>query len=449
MSSRNTRVNTECLEGEVKPSGLDRTVYVENYGCAANKADFEIMLAHILDSGYKISKRLDEADIILVNTCGVKRPTEDRIIWRLRLFSKLNKPLIVSGCLPKINLASILKAAPNVSAILDPYSVDKISVALKSAENGERGRIFFSDKPTVKLNQPKIRLNRVIEIIPISEGCLGACSFCCVRFARGRLFSYPASLITDKLRKAVLEGVKEVWLTSQDNGAYGLDIKSNLVELLKECCRVDGKFFIRVGMMNPNHVLKMLPNIISAYRNERIFKFLHLPVQSGDDKVLKMMNRQYTVKDFKTIIESFRNEIPEITIATDVICGFPEESRKAFERTLKLIEDVKPDVVNISKFFLRPGTPAERMKQIDTKEVGLRSRMMTKLANRISFERNERWLGWEGEILIDEKGFGDSWIGRNYTYKPIVIKSRENLFGKFVNVRVIKAHTNYLEAKII
>ena len=442
-------MNTECLEGEVKPSGLDRTVYVENYGCAANKADFEIMLAHILDSGYKISKRLDEADIILVNTCGVKRPTEDRIIWRLRLFSKLNKPLIVSGCLPKINLASILKAAPNVSAILDPYSVDKISVALKSAENGERRRIFFSDKPTVKLNQPKIRLNRVIEIIPISEGCLGACSFCCVRFARGRLFSYPASLITDKLRKAVLEGVKEVWLTSQDNGAYGLDIKSNLVELLKECCRVDGKFFIRVGMMNPNYVLKMLPNIISAYRNERIFKFLHLPVQSGDDKVLKMMNRQYTVKDFKTIIESFRNEIPEITIATDVICGFPEESRKAFERTLKLIEDVKPDVVNISKFFLRPGTPAERMKQIDTKEVGLRSRMMTKLANRISFERNERWLGWEGEILIDEKGFGDSWIGRNYTYKPIVIKSRENLFGKFVNVRVIKAHTNYLEAKII
>ena len=104
LSSRNIRANTECLEGEVKPSGLDRTVYVENYGCAANKADFEIMLAHILNSGYKISKRLNEADIILVNTCGVKRPTEDRIIWRLRLFSKLNKPLIVSGCLPKINL---------------------------------------------------------------------------------------------------------------------------------------------------------------------------------------------------------------------------------------------------------------------------------------------------------------------------------------------------------
>ncbi|MEM1581706.1 MAG: tRNA (N(6)-L-threonylcarbamoyladenosine(37)-C(2))-methylthiotransferase [Candidatus Bathyarchaeia archaeon] len=441
--------NFECLNVKNEACSLGRTVYVESYGCAANKADLEIMLAHILNSGYKVSTRLEDADFILVNTCGVKKPTEDRVIERLRLLSSINKPLIVSGCLPKINLAAIVRVAPNVSAILDPYSVDKIVLALKSAENGDKRKIFFSSRPAVKLEQPKIRLNRAIEIIPISEGCLGACSFCCVRFARGTLFSYPKNLIVNRLKEAVSEGAKEIWLTSQDNGAYGLDINSNLAELLMECCKIEGKFFIRVGMMNPNHVLKMLPRLIDAYKDRRIFKFLHLPVQSGDDDVLRLMNRRYTVNDFKIIIDSFRREIPGITIATDVICGFPGESREAFERTLKLIDDIKPDVINISKFFPRPNTPAAKMSQVEAKEIVFRSRLMADLAKRISLERNEDWLGWEGEIIIDEKGACDSWIGRNYAYKPIVVKSRENILGEFLNVRIIGAQINHLEAKVV
>jgi MiaB-like tRNA modifying enzyme len=444
--------NKEKLENSTIQDKADsscRSVYAENYGCAANKADFEIMLAYILKAGYKISSKPEKADIILVNTCGVKKPTEDRILERLRLFSSLNKPLIVSGCLPKINLNSIMKAAPNVSALLDPYSVDKIVSALRAAELGERGVKFFSDKPMVKLGQPKIRLNKVIEIIPISEGCLGACSFCCVRFARGTLFSYPKELIINALKEALAEGAREIWLTSQDNGAYGVDIKTNLAELLKCCCTINGKFFIRVGMMNPNHAIKILSALIDAYKDKHVFKFLHLPVQSGDNEVLRAMNRRYTVEEYKFIIDSFRREIPEITVATDVICGFPSESVKAFEETIKLIEDVKPDIINISKFSPRPNTPAARMKQLDTREIAYRSRLITEIANEISLERNMKWLGWEGEIIVDEKGPHDSWVGRNYAYKPIVVKSEENLLGAFINVKVVEAHVNYLEAKII
>ncbi|MEM1586526.1 MAG: tRNA (N(6)-L-threonylcarbamoyladenosine(37)-C(2))-methylthiotransferase [Candidatus Bathyarchaeia archaeon] len=432
-----------------KVKGLGKTIYIESYGCAANKADLEIMLAHIINAGYEIVDSTERADIILINTCGVKKPTEDRVIGRIRSFNGLNKPLIVAGCLPKIDLKAIMSAAPNVSAILDPYSVDKILVALKAAECGEKNRIFFSEKPVIKPEQPKARLNEVIEIIPVSEGCLGACAYCCVRFARGRIFSYPKDLIINRLKLALSDGAKEIWLTSQDNGAYGVDIGTNLVELLKECCSIDGRFFIRVGMMNPNHAIKMLPELIDIYKSERIFKFLHLPVQSGDDEVLRMMNRKYTVEEFKRIVNSFREEISDITIVTDIICGFPGESEEAFKRTLQLIKDVKPDIVNISKFFPRPNTPAARMKQIDSREVASRSRIATELASRISLEMNMRWVGWEGEILIDEKGVGDSWIGRNYAYKPIVVRSQRNLLGEFINVKVIKAHTNYLEAKII
>jgi len=256
-------------------------------------------------------------------------------------------------------------------------------------------------------------------------------------------------MIIERVSKAVSEGVKEVWMTSQDSGAYGQDIGTNLAELLRECCRVEGKFRIRVGMMNPNHVLSMLPELIHAYQNEKIFKFLHLPVQSGDNKTLKRMNRYYTVTDFKESVYSFREEIPELTLATDVICGFPGESPEDFERTLHLIEEVQPDIVNISKFFSRPKTLAERMVQLDVRNVKERSRRLTKLVIVVSGKRNGSWLDWEGEILVDEKGKGNSWIGRNFAYKPIVIQTKEPVLGRFFRVKVIKTFRTYLEGEVV
>jgi MiaB-like tRNA modifying enzyme len=406
------------------------------------------MLAHLMSAGYRLTYGAASADVILINTCAVKKPTEDRIVEKIRVLSQLNKPLIVAGCLPKINFKAVLKAAPDLSAVLDPRSVDKILLAVKSAERGEKSKIFFSQKPVHKLRQPKIRLNPSVEIISISEGCVGACAFCCVRFARGALFSYPKEDIVKRVSHAVSEGVKEFWFTSQDNGAYGLDIKTNLAELLEDCCRVEGKFLIRVGMMNPDHVPWKLPELIDAYKNEKIFKFLHLPVQSGDNETLTRMNRRYTVEEFKKIVHKFREKIPETTLSTDIICGFPGESRQAFEETLKLVEEVQPDIVNISKFFSRPHTPAGLMEPIDANEVKDRSRRLTKIARKTSLDRNRTWLNWEGQVFIDEKGRDSSWIGRNFAYKPIAIRSNEYLSGRFIQAKVVEAHPTYLEAEV-
>ena len=424
-----------------------KLVYVESYGCAANKFDFEIMLAYMEQAGYSVTNDSESADVFLVNTCGVKKPTEDRVIAKLRVLEGYNTPLIITGCLPKINLYAVLKAAPSFSVILDPHSLDKIPLAIRSIERREKNRIFFSENPLLKLRLPKSRLNSAIEIISISEGCAGACTYCCVRFARGSLLSYPKEIIVERIGKAVNEGVKEIWMTSQDNGAYGTEVGTNLAELLQECCRVKGKFLIRVGMMNPHHAFYLLPELIEAYKDEKIFKFLHLPVQSGDNEVLKRMKRQYTVEQFKDIVNSFREEFPDITLSTDIICGFPGEGSDDFERTLNLVEEVKPDIVNISKFFVRPKTPAKNMEQLDSREVKDRSRRLTRLVNTVSFNRNQRWRNWTGEVLVDEKGKGDSWIGRNYTYKPIVIKTSENIFGRFVRVKVINAFQTYLEGE--
>jgi MiaB-like tRNA modifying enzyme len=440
-----------CKSSEItalKKSAL-RNVYVENYGCPANKFDLNIMIAYLLEAGYQVVKNLKLADVILINTCGVKQPTEDRIINKIRLLNLHDKPLIITGCLPKINMPALRKAAPNFSAVLDPRSIDKILPALISTQNNEKNKMFFSNTPLIKLNLPNINPNPIIEIVSIAEGCDGECSFCCVRFARGRLFSYPINEILKKVNRAVMNGVKEVWLTSQDNGAYGLDIDSNIANLIEECSSIQGNFKIRVGMMNPNHVYPILSELINAFKNEKVFKFLHIPLQSGDDEVLKQMNRKYTIEEFQYIVQRFREEIPEIVISTDVICGFPGETKKAFENTIQIINKIQPDIVNISKFFSRPNTKAERLRKINSNEVKNRSKRLANLVRKNSLKIKKKLVGWKGEILVDEKGKGFSWIGRDITYKPIVIKSRKNMLGSILRVEIIKAFPTYLEAKII
>lgn len=432
-----------------RTKGGENCVYVENYGCAANKYDLEIMLAYLRDAGYKTTQIPESADVLLVNTCGVKRPTEDRVLWRLRILSRLDKPLIVAGCLPKIDLPAIERVAPGYSAVMDPHSVDRILHAVREAERGGKNRVFFSEVPRVKPELPKVRVNELVEIVQIAEGCTGSCAFCCTRFARGKLFSYPKEVIVERVRRAVEEGAREVWITAQDTGAYGKDIGTDLVELLEDICGIRGRFFVRVGMMNPFHVPGMLHRLVKVYKDEKFFRFLHLPVQSGDDGVLKLMNRFYSVEDFKKIVCSFRKEIPEITLATDVICGFPEESEAAFGRSLRLVKEIKPDVLNVSKFFPRPRTPAEDMKQVPCWRVKERSRRMAALFRGVCLERNRAWVGWEGEVIVDERGKGGSWVGRNFAYKPVVVKSEENLFGKFLWVQVKEAFPTYLLAEMV
>ena len=205
-------------------------------------------------------------------------------------------------------------------------------------------------------------------------------------------------------------------------------------------------------MMTPNLALDMLDDLVEAFQDKHLFKFVHLPVQSGSDRVLKRMNRQYTANQFRSIVKAFRESIPEMTIATDVICGFPGETIDDFEESLNLIEQIKPDVVNISKFFARPRTTAEKMNlKVPNAEVSDRSRKMTSLAKRISLEKNRAWLNWKGHLLVDEHGkLPDTFIGRNFAYKPIVVRSENKfLLGTFVDVRVTKAFQTYLEAEIV
>jgi MiaB/RimO family radical SAM methylthiotransferase len=250
----------------------------------------------------------------------------------------------------------------------------------------------------------------------------------------------------------VVDGAREVWTTSQDTACYGRDLHSNLAQLLQALVDLPGDFKVRVGMMTPNMVTDMQDRLINAFESDKVFKFLHLPVQSGDDETLTRMRRFYTAAEFKGIVNSFRARFPDLTLATDVIVGFPGETEEAFEKTLKLLEEVKPDVTNVSKFFARPGTAAAQMQKslVAQEDIKRRSTAAAKQAKRISLDRNLRWVGWIGEVLVDEKGkVEDSWVGRNFAYKPVTVKSPENLLGKTVRIKVVEASITYLKGTTV
>lgn len=426
-------------------AGKSRRVYIKSFGCPTNLADGEVIAGCLSEAGYEIVEMPQSAGILIYNTCAVKAPTENRMIDILKKVLR-GKRLIVAGCLPLINFER-LKAQVRFDGVVGPAPGSKIVDIVRRVGNGEKVVMLDrGSKPSLSL--PKIPVNNVTGIIPINYGCLGACSYCCVLLARGRLRSYQVNEIVERAERDLASGAKEIWLTSQDTACYGKEIATNLADLVRRICEFEGKFFIRVGMMTPNQALEILDDLIEAYKNEKVFKFLHLPVQSGDNEVLKLMNRFYTVEDFKRIVYSFRKEIPKITMATDVICGFPGESQAAFERTMGLIKEIQPDVVNISKFFPRPHTPAEKMKSLSPHEVKERSKQMAELSRRISLRKNRAWIKWEGTILVDEVGREKSWIGRNFAYKPVVIKAEGLLLGKFLNVRVVKVFPTHLEADV-
>ena len=420
-------------------------VFLRTYGCAFNKFDSELIEFALKRNGFQIVHRPEDANIIIVNTCGVKKQTEDKVISYLKKMEKLKRKLIVTGCLPIINLKRLRKEI-KTCIVTGPSIGDKIIDLIENR---------VSEEELLKNNfipplQNRCYGRRIIHVIPISHGCLGNCSYCAVKFARGALRSHSEEEILNDLKKAVKMGAKEIWLTAQDIGVYGLDIGTNLIKLLEKIDMIDEEFLVRIGMGAPSSIIKMLNDLICLFKgSEKFFYFLHIPVQSGSDRMLRIMRRPYSVDDFKEIVNRLRREVDEkFCIATDVIVGHPGEEYEDFSLTMELIREVKPDIVHISKFFPRPRTRSSEMKQIPTQVVKKRSVQLTALCNSIAYNRNKMWVGWAGSALVDEIGKKRTLIARNYAYKPIVIDNSLNL-GQTVNLKIERAHFYWLHAKLI
>jgi MiaB/RimO family radical SAM methylthiotransferase len=257
--------------------------------------------------------------------------------------------------------------------------------------------------------------------------------------------------IARQVRDDVASGCKEVWLTSTDSGCYGRDIGSSLAEMLEACCGVDGDFKVRLGMLNPQYMPDMTDEIAGVYaRNEKLFRFLHMPVQSGSERVLRKMKRGHTAGVFAGAVRALRERMPDFTISTDIIVGFPGETEDDFEQTLDLLRRTEPDVVNISRYSARPGTEAAKLKKVSSQVAKSRSERATKAAREIAKKRNSLWQGWQGEIIVDELG-GRVAQGRNHAYKSVVLSGKPDSYrlGEKIRAQVYDFSSFSLKARAI
>jgi threonylcarbamoyladenosine tRNA methylthiotransferase CDKAL1 len=424
-------------------------IFVKTYGCSANSADSQAIMGCLVKSGYSLARSEGDAEIVIYNTCAVKGQTENRIVNDLKHIAA-DKKVIVAGCLPLISFDR-LRREVRFDGIIGPAAAEMIPDIVKRVSAGEKVTELGKVEVAPKLELPRVRSNPVVSIVPVSSGCLGSCAYCCVVFARGCLRSCSVNEVVGLVKRDLAEGAKEFWVTAQDMGCYGRDLGTSLAKLLRALGQIEGDYEVRVGMMTPNSVKDDLDDLLGAFKSEKIFKFIHFPVQSGSNRVLGLMRRFYSVEDFENLVLRFREAFPKITLATDVICGFPGETAEEFEDTVRLLDRVKPDVVNVSKFFVRPGTAAAKMSNdfVDFREIKRRATTVAQQTKKISAENNEKWLGWVGEVLIDEKGkVPGAWVGRNFAYKPIAIKSKEELLGQKVIVKITSTLPTYLAGDI-
>jgi threonylcarbamoyladenosine tRNA methylthiotransferase CDKAL1 len=451
MSLKPSLIETIPLLTTPKPK-----VWIEAYGCSASMADSEMIGGILKEAGYEIATKRSESSVNLIVTCSVKDTTEHKMMSRIRAMGRSGKPLVVAGCLPKADKAKIESVSSSAS-LIGPNSINKAPDAVRSALSGDR-LVALKDSQLDKINIPRVRLNSVISIVEIANGCMSECTFCQTKIAKGWLRSYRIGDIVRQIKSDIQSGCKEVWLSSTDNGCYGRDIDSNLVDLLQACCSIEGDFKIRVGMMNPMYVPAILDRMVRLFcENDKLFKFLHIPVQSGSDRVLRKMKRGHTSKTFIDIVQAFRDKIPEMTISTDIIVGFPSETEDDFKQTTNLLERSQPDIVNISRYSARPKTEASRWKEmrVSSQASKERSEFLHNLTRRIAKKRNSVWREWQGEIIIDE--IGKVMQGRNYAYKPVVITrstantaaDRQILFGDIVSVKIFDFSNFSLKANVI
>ena len=417
-------------------------IFVEAYGCSASFADSEMISGLIVNGGHTLATDSSESDLNLIVTCSVKDTTANKMMHRIK--SLKTKPLIVAGCLPKAEQNNVEKFTENAS-LLGPNSLGKTIDVINSTLRGKK-QIALEDSDLSKVGLPKVRLNSAVGIVEIASGCMSECTFCQTKLAKGDLSSYRLGDIVRQVQTEIKEGCKEVWLTSTDNGCYGFDIGTDLPTLVNAVSEIPKDFMIRVGMMNPMYMSRIKQELVESYDNEKVFKFLHIPVQSGSNKVLNDMKRGHTSETFREIVKKTKDRFENFTISTDIIVGFPSETEEDFQKTLALLDETKPDVVNLSKYSARPGTDAAELKQIDAAEIKRRSKIIFEQINKISMESNKKWIGWKGKVLFDENT-EEGIKGRNYAYKPISVQEKVNIGDSHI-VEITDATRKRLIGKI-
>jgi MiaB-like tRNA modifying enzyme len=397
-------------------------VYIETYGCTANQGDSQGMRNAIIASGGTMVERPEEADVIIVNTCAVTEPTSRSMLKAIGKYR--GKRVIAAGCM----------------AAAQPYLLDGLDNIESSAAPGpEAVARMLGLRPAA--GAPL--LNGGTAIIPIARGCAGRCSYCIVRLVRGPLRSVPPSTVVASVKKALDLGAKEIFLTAQDTGAYGTDTGPRLPGLMRDLLKLEGDYRIRLGMMNPFSIASIINGMIDVFNHPRVYKFAHIPVQSGSDRILTLMGRPYTEGQYSDMVKKLREGVPGLTLSTDYIVGFPTESDDDFRLTTDDLRRNEPLKVNITRFSPRPGTPAAAMEGLPFRIKKERSRALTRLHHEVTSAYMRASVGRRLSVLVTGEGKPGTAVARDDSYHMVVIP-RAVRPGARLDVKICGASTTYM-----
>ncbi len=417
--------------------------YIKTYGCSLNQADSDVARSILSDSGIDVSGSPGDSDVIIINSCTVKSATAQKILYELDNLRKAGRNVVVTGCMAGANRDLIEKHFP-AAGIVTTQNIDMLPHAVSESALGRRVVLDgYKRLDRASLSKPA---ECTIAKVPINDGCLSSCTFCETKFARGPLNSFSEDSILNAVRYSAAHGAAEIDLSSQDCGAYGRDRKSDIAGLMKRIDGIEGDFKVRVGMMNPEHMRRYLEEMLSIMEgSDRFYRFIHMPVESGSDHVLEGMRRKYTVEDAEELIGTIRDRLRDVTIETDIIVGFPTETRSDFDDTMEFIERARPDVTNISRFGARPHTAAAGMEQLGRETINSRSNELSREVRRVQRDLNERHIGSKYDTLITETT-GTSYNGRNMAYKQIVVRGSNQFIkeGTHYNVVIDEVSANVL-----
>ncbi|XP_030637833.1 threonylcarbamoyladenosine tRNA methylthiotransferase [Chanos chanos] len=446
---RKQQQTTEELQADSVIPGTQK-IWVRTWGCSHNNSDGEYMAGQLAASGYSMTENAAEADLWLLNSCTVKNPAEDHFRNSIKKAQEQNKKVVVAGCVPQAQpRMDYLKGL----SIIGVQQIDRVVEVVDEAIKGHSVRLLGQKKDNGKrlggarLDLPKIRKNPLIEIISINTGCLNACTYCKTKHARGDLASYAIEELVERARQSFQEGVCEIWLTSEDTGAYGKDIGTDLPSLLWELVKeIPEGAMLRLGMTNPPYILEHLEEMAKILNHPRVYAFLHVPVQSASDSVLMDMKREYCVNDFKHVVDFLKDRVPGITIATDIICGFPGETDEDFQETMELVRQYRFPSLFINQFYPRPGTPAAKMEQVPAQVKKRRTKELSALFH--SYNPYDHKVGERQHVLVTEESFdAQYYVAHNKFYEQVLVPKKAEFKGKMIEVDIYEAGKHYMKGR--
>lgn len=402
-------------------------VHIESYGCNQNLGEGQEIAKALISNGCELSNNPDNVDVSIIVTCDVIEHTERMMLSKINELSHKSNKVIVTGCLAEVKKTQLeqIKSNIEVVSIRDQKKIPAL-LGLKECD--------FSVNASP------------IETISINQGCTSNCTYCITKIARGKLQSKKIDEIVDLAKRYISKGTIELRLSSQDTASYGMETKNErLYDIINQITKIEGNYYIRVGMMSPKTAKKIFRELLEAYKSKHVFKFLHLPIQSGSNKILKDMNRGYTIEEYFDLVDQYKNTYPDGVLSTDIIVGYPTEEEEDFDQTMEITKKINADIINVTRFSKRVGTPAQNLKELPERVIKERSRKLTSIRFEYSRKIMESYIGKTIEAVVLEHQKNTS-IARDINYRPIVI---DKIFpiGYTINTKITGATPIYLKGK--